>query len=210
VWLGLDADGHTSISFRPLEDGTLSDADDTEVDLDGVAAVRIAHRALIDEAVRDAWVNHLSDYEVQPLFEQFDRPLLTSKGQDSDAREIDDRRGWMIESFTLRGIAAKLGYQRGQAEDGGVFMEYVKRFEAADIVVLVEFTGSPLPEENIACALLALKFHRIQGGGYGWGSAVALDDVPPVLLSEAWNDYRRMAEAGPGFDADWEKKAEYW
>jgi hypothetical protein len=32
--------------------------------------------------------------------------------------------------------------------------------------------------------------------------------VPPVLLSECWNDLRQIAVAGTGFDPEWAKKAE--
>ena len=35
---------------------------------------------------------------------------------------------------------------------------------------------------------------------------VPLGDVPPVLLSECWNDLRLAASEGPGFDPEWEKK----
>ena len=37
------------------------------------------------------------------------------------------------------------------------------------------------------------------------GKALRLVDVPPVLLSECWNDYRAIV-AKAAFDNDWEKK----
>ena len=210
VWLGLDSDDSIVASFRPMEDGSLTGSEDENVAVDGIAGIKLAHQTLIPETMRDAWLAHLKDYEIDPLFDQFSRPMLTPAEDQAKAVEITDRRGHMIESFKLRGAATKLGYQRGDAEDGGVFMDYVKRYEGAGIAIVLEFTGSPLPEENIACALLALKAFRLRKKSGQWGAALALKDVPPVLLSETWNDYHQIAAAGTGFDADWEKKAEFW
>ncbi len=210
VWLALDADDQVIGSFRPMEDGSLTGPEDEEVSLEGSAGVKLAHQTLVGAALKEAWVGHLKDYEVEPLFDQFSRPLLQPGEDQSKATEIDDRKGHLIENFKLRGAANKLGYQRGEAMDGGVFTNYEKRYEGAGIMVVIEFTGSPLPEENITCALLPLKVHRLGRRPGHWGPAMALGDVPPVLLSETWNDYHQLAAAGTGFDPDWEKKAEFW
>jgi hypothetical protein len=76
---------------------------------------------------------------------------------------------------------------------------------------VVEFTGSPLPEENRTVALLKLSFFRkAPGTQRNWSSRpIALGEIPSVLLSECWNDLRTMARAGSGFDPQWEKKSEY-
>ncbi len=37
-----------------------------------------------------------------------------------------------------------------------------------------------------------------------------LDNVPPVLLSECYGDFRRIAEAGSGHDPEWKKNIDYW
>lgn len=105
--------------------------------------------------------------------------------------------------------SVRLGYNRGAAEDGGVFMTYEKPFDALKLVAVVEFTGNGLPEENRPSALVALRFVRQKkaGGFLNWSSGVPMKDVPAVLLSEAWNDFHTMAAAGSGFDAEWEKKA---
>ena len=69
---------------------------------------------------------------------------------------------------------------------------------------MIEFTGSPLPEENRAVALLETKFVRVRKGQRsGYGLQIALNEVPPVLLSEVWNDLHQIAGAGSGFAADW-------
>jgi hypothetical protein len=207
VFAGLDTGGALVGTFRPLDDGSLTDPADGAVGLSAFAGVKLAHRALLDDATTQAWRTHLADYEVKPLFEQFDRPVFAVAPDDQQS-EIVDRQGHMTTTFALRGSAAKLGYQRGQGEDGGVFTVYQKRFESAGVTAVVEFTGSALPEQNVACALRTLSFMRA-GGGRGSGKVLPLAKVPPVLLSEAWNDYQALAATGTGFDPQWERKAEF-
>ncbi|WP_057856597.1 DUF4132 domain-containing protein [Bradyrhizobium lablabi] len=203
VWLGLDAQGEIVASFRPLEDLSLTDSSDNAVDPASFAAVQLAHRSLFTAEQSEAWKQHLADYKVEPLFNQLDRSVLTSGVGSS----IDDRAGHIIEAFKLRGAAQKLGYERAQAEDGGWFTQYIKPFGGVAINAVIEFTGSPLPEENRAVALVAAKFVRARKGGRSaYGAQIALNEVPSVLLSEVWNDLHQIARAGSGFAEDWRNK----
>ena len=207
VWLGFDAAGGRIVAFRPMEDLSLTDPADGAVTLDGVATIRIAHSTALSDAERSDWRRHLQDYEVKPLFDLFGRETLVADGLPTDASEIVDRRGWIIEAFKLRGTATRLGYTRGPAEDGGWFLTYQKTFDSLRLAAVVEFTGNVLPEENRVTALKALRFVRMGKGPLRWDKGVTLGAVPPVLLSEAWNDFHQMAAAGTGFDAEWEQTA---
>jgi hypothetical protein len=203
VWLGLDAQGEIVGSFRPLEDLSLTDSSDNAVDLASFIAVRLAHRSLFTGEQSEAWKQHLADYKIEPLFNQLDRPVLASAAGAS----IDDRTGYVVEAFKLRSATQKLGYERAQAEDGGWFTQYIKPFTGIGINAVIEFTGSPLPEENRAVALLETKFVRARKGQRsGYGAQIALNEVPSVLLSEVWNDLHQIAGVGIGFAADWRNK----
>jgi hypothetical protein len=203
VWLGLDAQGEIVGSFRPLEDLSLTDSGDNAVDLASFAGVRLAHRSLFSGEQSAVWKQHLADYKIEPLFNQLDRPVLAKAAGAS----IDDRTGYIVEAFKLRSAAQKLGYERAQAEDGGWFTQYIKPFTGIGINAVIEFTGSPLPEENRAVALLEAKFVRARKGQRsGYGPQIALNEVPSVLLSEVWNDLHQIAGAGSGFAADWRNK----
>lgn len=206
VWMGLDADGKCMATFRPLDDNSLSDVDDNRVDVSRFTAVQLAHSRLVDAATAGAWQTHLADYEVSSPFDQFGRDLPAFDPAAKDDKLVNDRRGWMIETFKLRGAANKLGYNRGQAEDGGVFFTYERTYHAAGLVALIHFSGSPLPEENLPAALQELTFAKLRRNS-GWhGAPVPLDDVPPVLLAETRQDLYDIAAKGTGFDPEWEKK----
>jgi hypothetical protein len=197
-----DAGATTTRCFRPTEDGSLIDASDDDVELDDSATIRLTHRALVDDEQAAAWTAHFKDYKLTPLFAQMSRPLPAQTGGDA----IADRLGWISDAFTLRGAFAKRGYQRSGAEDGGTFFEYHKEFATSGLLVAIEFTGNTLPEENIPAALKTLTFRRRGTHRYGY-QTLALAEVPPVLLAEAYGDYLAIAAACTGFDPEWEKKS---
>lgn len=208
IWLH-HSDGTALASFRPLDDGTLTNFDDEPVSLAPEARVRVAHDSLLSPGDVKRWEQHLSDYEIKPLFQQLGKGTWELPADRQDARDITDFKGHLLQSFALRGRAGKLGYQRGQAEDGGWFHVYEKRFPSLGLVAVVEFTGSPLPEENRTVALISLGFSSSDGKNSWDRSQIPLKRVPKVLLSECYNDMRLMAAEGTGFDPEWEKKSAY-
>ncbi|WP_193212079.1 DUF4132 domain-containing protein [Luteolibacter marinus] len=199
--------------FRPMPDRTLTDADDEAVALEPDDLVMLAHRARMEEPAVAAWRTHLEDYEVPLLFPQLDVELLELGGDARKRDEILDFEGHLITTFRLRAKAGKRGYTRGQAEDGGWFYTYHKRFPGLGIEAVIEFTGNGLPEEDRTVALTKLAFTRLpqdDAANSAWNlRPLRLGELPQVLVSECWNDLQAIAADGTGFDADWRKKSEF-
>ena len=193
--------------FRPLADGSLTDRADDPVVLKDGDQIRVAHECQIKPEESRLWREHLKDYSVESLFEQFGRANFDLSEQQKAETDLSDFEGHLLEAFKFRGRANKLGYTRGQAQDGGWFFEYHKRFATLGLQATIEFTGNGLPEQNRTVALTHLHFDRLAEGQSGGGQEkLLLSEVPPVLLSECWNDIRTIAAEGPGFDPGWEKK----
>ncbi|MEM8820138.1 MAG: DUF4132 domain-containing protein, partial [Pseudomonadota bacterium] len=200
VWLALDSDGTVAASFRPTPEGDFTDVDDAEVDISVATAFRLAHGALVGAELSAAWVAHFEDYEIVPLFQQFERPLFRVEPDDSRT-EIDDRRGWVTENLPLRGAVSKRGWTRGEVMDGGGFYSYVKSFGPDAPRAVLNHSGDGVGlDETMTIAIQALHFERAGGGG----RRLRLCEVPPVMLSEAWADYRDIASKG-AFDPEWQK-----
>jgi hypothetical protein len=206
VWVAQSDDGG-SITFRPLDDGSLTDSDDNDVRLPDRARVKVAHDSVLSADEVAQWSAHLADYEVTPLFQQLGRGVHSIAPQLRSKRDLTDFTGHVLEAFALRGRAGKLGYTRGQSEDAGWFYTYEKRFSTLGIVAVVNFTGNPLPEANRLVALKELSFRRQTSDGRS--ADLTLGDVPAVLVSECWQDMRLLAAEGTGFDPEWEKKTEF-
>lgn len=200
----------TDRAFRPLDDGTFTDDDDRPVTLPADARVRLAHRATLSEPAAARWAGHLVDYEVAPLFDQLGKPLFTLPARLRDDTVLTDFEGYLVNAFKMRSRVAAQGYARVQG-DGMWFNTYAKRFMGLGLSAVIEFSGNILPEENCTVALLSLSMGRMERrpGDNDVLLPVRLGEVPPVLLSECWNDLRLIAADGTGFDKEWEKKVEY-
>jgi hypothetical protein len=208
VWVEI-VDDKVAFTFRPLDDGTLTDHEDNAVMLSQGGHVRLAHDSLLDTKIISPWQAHLVDYEIRPLFQQLGKGNYALPEPKSKDDTIKDFEGHLIEAFALRGRALKLGYTRGTAEDGGWFRVYEKRFPTLGLSAVIEFTGNPLPEENRTVALLSLTFSGNASTSSWQHGKLMLAKVPKVLLSECYNDLRLIAAEGTGYDADWQKKSEY-
>lgn len=201
VWMELAPDGALRRLLRPVEDGSLVDADDNEVTPAADSLLRLAHRMLLAPAQALAWTRHLHDYKLAPLFAQLDHAAPPAALRAGLA--IDDRLGWLSDNFSLRGAFATRGYVREAAGDGGVFEAYQKDLASAGLRVCIAFSGSALPEERQPAALKALAFRRLPGL-----QAVPLAQVPCVLLAEAYADYHAVAMNG-AYDEQWESKVPF-
>ncbi|TFT47214.1 DUF4132 domain-containing protein, partial [Proteus mirabilis] len=195
-------EGEVINTFRPSDDGALLNLEDDEVTLQNDSLIQLAHAALVNEDERKAWIAHFKDYKVKFLFSQMEHKI---PDLDLTQTEVEDRKGWITDTFTLRGILTKMGYQRGPAEDGGSFSHYYKFFSSLNYYVNIGFSGSYVPEENIPAVLFDLSFEKDQQN-YWDRNNIELKQVPPILLAESYADYLKVAEACAGFDPEWEKK----
>jgi hypothetical protein len=177
--------------FRPLDDGRLVDVEDDVVELPPDARLAIAHAAVLDEETRLRWQHYLADYEIVTLFQQFGKEIHRLPAERADDHRLTDFEGRQLPAFTLRSTARKLGYLRGQTLDGPMFDEYEKPFPSIGLTAVVTFSGNSLPEENHTVGLEALCFRQVQPDGER--TTVRLGDVPPVLLSETYQDLRVIA-----------------
>lgn len=202
VWLEVKSSGE-KISFRPSDDGTLLNLEDDEIELAEDSKVQISHAVLVGNDQAKAWIAHFKDYKVSFLFEQMTHLLPDNLNE--KATEVEDHKGWLTDTFTLRGVVTKLGYQRASIEDGGSFDRYTKPFNQMGIHVQIIFSGSYVPEENIPAVLYELAFSK--KSSYSWNSNdLPLAEVPPILLAESYADYLKVANSCKGFDPEWEKK----
>lgn len=201
VWMEVDNDKVINV-FRPSDDGSLLNLDDDEIALSAGSSIKLAHAALVSEEERKGWIAHFKDYKVKFLFSQMEHKIPEL---DLALTEIEDRKGWLTDTYTLRGVLTKMGYQRGQAEDGGSFMHYSKHYASLGFYVYIEFSGSYVPEENIPAVLYSLSFESGQQSSWN-RSYIELKDIPPILLAESYADYLKVADACAGFDPEWEKK----
>ncbi len=206
IWRGLDADGDFVTGLRLTPEGEVLNAAGDDVDMASISKIDIAHTANLPQEHQQAWLDHLKDFEVKPLFAQVSRPVRVLTDAQRNGTQLTDRQGWMMTTFKLRAAAKKVGYDRAPVGDGGGFDAYRKEFRGAQIWADLYFTGSYVSEDDIPAAIKYMQFSQINDGGTA--RALTLGKVPALLLSEVWNDLHEIAKSG-AFDADWESKGLY-
>lgn len=206
IWRGLDASGELITGLRLTPEGEVLNAAGDDVDMAVISTIDVAHTANLPEADRQAWLDHLRDFEVKPLFAQVSRPVRALTDAQKNDTRLTDREGWMMTTFKLRTAAKKAGYDRAPIGDGGGFDAYRKEFRGAQIWADLYFTGSYVSEEDIPAAIKHMQFTQMNDRGAS--RALTLAKVPALLLSEVWNDLHEIAKSG-AFDDDWQSKGLY-
>lgn len=194
------------LSARPSEDAALLDLEDDELEVDSITRVRLVSSATLSEAEIKSWKQHLKDFKVKPLFDQFSKACFDFARLDVHARFLDHYRGRLTDTYTLRNLLTKRGYKRGNAEDGGVFYHYSKEIHGSGYRLVFEFSGSALPEENVAAAIYRVGVLPIEKENWGYErDFVPLKQVHQNLLNVMALDYEAIADKCI-LDPDWETK----
>ena len=184
-WRGVPGTGAPDSStahsrvFRPTEDGELLGVDDIALDLPDHAVIRLAHAMLLTDAEVTSWRDHLADYEVEPLFDQFSaRAPDVTAGQ----TKVRDGEGLLIDARELRRAAEARGYAR--SSNIYRYSTFLKDFPDMGLRSVIDFAGAYVPEDEMTTtgALSLCRGRR----------EVPLDRVPPVLLAECYADYRAV------------------
>ena len=134
---------------------------------------------LLTDAEVMSWRDHLADYEIEPLFDQFSaRAPDVTAGQ----TKVRDGEGLLIDARELRRAAEARGYAR--SSNIYRYSTFLKDFPDMGLRSVIDFAGAYVPEDEMTTtgALSLCRGRR----------EVPLDRVPPVLLAECYADYRAV------------------
>jgi hypothetical protein len=95
IWAVVE-DGKTKTTFRPLDDGTLTDTNDDAVTVAPDARVCLAHACNTPSEAAKAWQQHLADYQVPPLFEQFGKTRYQLPADKRDETSLAEFQGYLL------------------------------------------------------------------------------------------------------------------
>ncbi|MCQ2468852.1 MAG: DUF4132 domain-containing protein [Ruminococcus sp.] len=126
IW-GTYEDGKLVTTFRYLDDGSFTTSDEDEFELDENALIGLVHPIELTEDERSTWSEQLSDYEITQPFPQLSREIFTADDKELSKNEIDRFDGEEIDNQALCGRMTKYGWDKGQAQDAGWFMEFLRK-----------------------------------------------------------------------------------
>ncbi|WP_447884270.1 DUF4132 domain-containing protein [Serratia fonticola] len=154
--------------FRVAEDGSLTTAEDDEYTLPQGDNVRIGipHALELPEHQAAGFGQLFADYELLQPFVQLGRDTYSLTEQERASRELLRWKGAVVPTGRILGLANK-GWRRGDAQDGGAIMDFIKpidrqlgfslSFEPCIIVGMVD----EYPEQTLETVV-------IDDGQYYW------------------------------------------
>jgi hypothetical protein len=103
--------------------------------------VGIVHPLELSDEQRQAWRTHLSDYAVDPPFEQIGRPAVSPASDERETRLCTALSGTQLNGMTFKGRVERLGWQRGSIGDAGHIPYYRKTFPGAGVEAVLKIEG---------------------------------------------------------------------
>ncbi len=200
VWGTWDDAGGLAGTFRLTEEGDLADVEDEEHPAPE-GRVGIVHPMQLGEELSAAWAELFGDYEIIPPFAQLGRPVRTLEPGDADQRTLTRYAHLKLAAATLVGTLERLGWNRGEAQDGGVFFEHSKAFESAGVTAVVHYDGVPMgymvdwedqsPEEVFFLNEVVHETYYVSS--YDRKHLAKLGTVDPIVMSEVLSDLEILA-----------------
>ena len=192
-------------TFRALEDRTLTTAADEPTEAPTAGSVGIVHPLELSAADRQAWQQHVADYEIAPPFPQLERPVIAPDPAQMPTKMFHDFDKTELNAMTFRGRAEKRGWLRGSVVDGGGIWYYYKPFHAAGVDVFLVVDGMYMGIDMYSSITLGkfyfVRHRSIKVGSYTYDEpkdekdarVLAAGEVPPIAFSEALGDLRQIA-----------------
>lgn len=205
VWGHYNDDGILLDTCRVLEDGTLTDVNEEDVEHYTGGGMGIVHPLELAEEQRNAWIEALEDYEVQPPFVQLKRPIYRRSDEDRQNKLYAEYVGTRVDGYAFKGRTEKRGWVKGYVGDAGSVDTVHKMFPALGLVATlrVEDFGAVIYDD----VTMGELFFENDSADLYWGYSapqvsdkrlVNINDVTDLVWSEIMADLTLISEAAIG------------
>jgi hypothetical protein len=197
LWSRLTPTGEVVGSFRVAEDGTLVDAQNTEVRPHPSERVGLWHPVLEDVRTHALWGEHLADYRLVQPFHQLQREALRPTGAERGAPARTRCQGVSLWASRLRNTLERLGC-RAPVGENGMLHEHARAL--TNHGVAFRMLHSPIQrrfelEERVELGPLeyTLEPQYRQRHGLAREGQPTLGELPPVLCACLLDVMRSLA-----------------
>ncbi len=192
VWVAVDGQGRTQLSFRVAEDRTLADRNDAELMLAEEASVGIAHPMHLGEDL-GTWTEVFADYEILQPFPQLGREVLRLTEAERSTDALTRFATTPVATKRIYGLAHR-GWERAMAEDGGVqgTLEKLLPSGLKAIVALDPGIFVGMPDEEPEQKLTAVHVVKAEDDHWNAGSRLPLSVLDDITASEILRDLTRV------------------
>ncbi|GAA4332140.1 DUF4132 domain-containing protein [Flaviaesturariibacter amylovorans] len=201
LWGLFDEAGALRQCFLCLDDGSLVDEGQEELELPEGSFVGMVHPLQLEPAALDRWKRQFFDAGIAPVFPQLDRAAHAPA--DPGRRIVTDYAGRPAEQGAVLGTLERAGWRKGPSGDGGFLDHFSFREPAHGIEAILQVEGVFAGGfgYDYEPKLGRLYFLKDNGPRKGWFRPPAdesderlllLADVPPIFYSEVIASVERV------------------
>lgn len=200
LWLARDIHGKQAALLRVSDEKELMDSNDRHVSESlNLHSIEVAHPLHLTEEEQKEWGQVFFDYGIIPPFAQLTRSVYALTAEEESGKDIVRFSSIKLPSISFVGGLEKAGWFRGRAGDGGMFREYYKPFDGANLTAIVQFDGLCMgslmheEEQSVDRCFFIPEAKHPDDYWLDW-QGVPLAEIDKVVVSEVLADLTCLTE----------------
>jgi hypothetical protein len=141
LWGVYDEDGILQTPFICLEDTSLVDLSDDEVELEEEKQIGIVHPLHLAEDQKEGWKRRFFDAAIEPIFPQIERPVYIMDLEEGETKIIQDYVSKETESGMIKATLERAGWRKSDSGDGGYIDSFSLQSQHEGIKAVLEVDG---------------------------------------------------------------------
>ncbi len=141
IWGIYDTDNQLIDTFRCQEDQTLINLEGDEIELPEDAQIGMVHPISLTAEQVTYWTENLYDDDIQPIFPQLTRPVISLNEKDKNLKISRAFQGVQYGGYGFISKMEKIGWNRGSVVDGGWISSYFKDFSDLGFTAIITQQG---------------------------------------------------------------------
>ncbi|MCJ8274297.1 MAG: DUF4132 domain-containing protein, partial [Psychrosphaera sp.] len=199
IWQRLNQD-QISGSFRISEDKALIDFDGEEAPIADHETLRLWHPASACDEEFNAWSEHLTDYELAPLFKQIELPRHQLLDNEKDKTTLTRHQDIGIGTGDARRLLTKWQYQVCEQNEYGYEDRWDRHFSFSDIVVRLYFSQFNSYNEHSVPVFFydsSVRLEAIEDDTYNDSEkSERLDQIPVGIMAMMISQVEKIGKTG--------------
>ena len=200
IWGVFDEKQQLLFTFSVQEDQTLVNEEGDEMELEEGVFIGMVHPISLEEAQKSTWNERLADADLEPIFPQLTRPVISFREKDKGIKMSKEFQGIEFGGYAFVAKLEKTGWFRGSVVDGGGISSYYKDFSELGITAILMQEGcigvGYLDDNAVLGELMFVSNKSVQFGSYMYDEPSKVDDprlipfenVPAIIYSEVIAD----------------------
>ena len=173
--------------------------------------IGLVHPIELSEESINAWKEQLADYEIIQPIEQLDRQIYYRTEEEGKQKELERFGGLILNDLSLGGKLTSQGWNRGEAEERGIFFTYYREDKGLGLGAVLFFSGSFMGGANEDVTVYEIRFYEaghVPVNSYDRkieSDSLFLTEVPERYFSEIALQVARATASSTGMNAKWKK-----